>query len=151
GRRKRGTVAYQLLPADPSAFAQNFDAAVGPVDFASQGVATLLDYNQEIETLEGAFYMPADDFAYMMAVYDAGGPTEKEWRRVDDLLGEAYARKVYAARRAGLLQIGEGAARPADGLAAALCQALGQAPPPADVLALIEKLRDFGTTSADIL
>lgn len=150
GRRKRGDETYRLTPADPAAFDQNLEAAVGPVDWSGTGVAGVGAYRAELTALERAFFMPAEDFAFMMAVHAAGGPTAADWDRVAEVLEGAHERKVHDVRRQRIKALGQGAGNAAAGLRIALVDALGEDHPGEDALALIERLRALIPAAADV-
>lgn len=107
GQRKRADLSYRLTPADPAAFTENLTAALGPLDLTALGISTFRGYCQEIQCVEGAFWMPIEDFAYMMAVHEAGDSSETAQRRADDILAAAHERKEYAAHRERLERLGE--------------------------------------------
>lgn len=151
GQRKRDMdETYRLDPADPEDFAANFAAAVGPVDWSSLTVAGVEAYQKEIERIESTFRMPVADFAFMMAVRSANGPSEKEWSRVVAILGAAHERLVVERRTERLKRLGKAAASPLKGLSALLCDVLGAEqsgePPPA----LIERLKDLVPSAAEL-
>jgi hypothetical protein len=160
GRRKRRAAGSDVpAPADPTNFAENLNAAVGPVDFASVSCSDIDVYYNSIVDLEKYFFMSAEAFALMMATVkrapEVGGTAQRpaaigEWQVVDDILGEAYVQKVYAGRRARLKARFDaaGSGKPHDGFRDALVLALDDAPTSA-VVPLLNRIADF--ISADDL
>ncbi len=128
GQRKRNDSAFRLVPAGPSNFAANMTTALGPVNFAAVGVASIDAYAAAVAALEPYLHMPAETFADMMATADRpeAQVAERTWHDIYGTLEEAHRQKVFAARRDTLRKTREAAADPAAGLRAILAQALGE-------------------------
>jgi hypothetical protein len=95
-------------PKEAGAFEANLEAALGPDLYAPlAGLDNLDDYEAALLRVEAFFFMPAESFAYLMAVTEKADATPPEWGRVYDLLAEAYKVKVYADRQDRLKQIRE--------------------------------------------
>lgn len=128
GQRKRRQRNYRLTPADPSAFATNLNAAIGPVDFKSVGVSDIDSYADAISELENYFFMPAEHFDRMMkAAESQTNVSEREWETIQAYLAEAHRQKVFAPLRDALRQARKKAGdNEAEGFRAILAVALGE-------------------------
>ena len=150
GRRKRDDESYALSPADPAAFGQNLDAAVGPVDYSSLAELTALDeYFRELGHIEEYFHMTAEDVAYVVATHDDPAASESDWRKVYDLLDDAHAESVYSDRRAALASARQGITSEERKLRTAFSIALGQKIGSADALQLVTPLEQLVGSEVD--
>src|SRR5262249_17479066 len=129
GRRKRADDTYRLVPADPTNFTANMAAAIGPVNFAPTGTATIDAHAAAITALGQDMFMPAEAFAAMVRTADKPETQvpARTWQVFYGTLREARRQKVFAARRSALRKTREAIADPAAGLRAILAQATGEA------------------------
>lgn len=150
GRRKHDDPAYLLAPADPTDFASNLDAAVGPVDYTRLAAITTLDeYFAELGHIEDHFHLSAEDLAYLVAIHDDPEAIESDWRVAHDLLARAHAEKVYHDRRQALALAREGESSQERKLRHTFSIALGQEIGPADALQLTVPLERLVASQAD--
>ena len=141
GRRRRPDEPGWTLPiADPSAFAANLTAAMGPIDFTAAGpeaadVGDLDAYLARCAEVEAYFFLSAEEVAQLIATFDLDEATPSgasAWRHGYALLTQAHARKVRAEGAAALRALRESASSAGDGLRAELEAALGSLPPSPD-------------------
>ncbi len=127
-RLKRNDNTFNFTPADPTNFAANLAAAIGPIDFTPTGTTSIDAYAAAIAALESYMFMPADSFAAMIRTADQ--PTdqvaERTWQDIYSTLREVRRQKVFAARRDVLRKTREAQADPAVGLRLMLAQAAGE-------------------------
>jgi hypothetical protein len=128
GRVKRNDETFKLTIADPTNFATNMTAAIGPVDFTLTGTANIDAYAAAVVALEQYMFMPADTFAAMMRTADLpeAQVAATRWQDIYGVLREARRQKVFAARRDALRKDREAKADPAAGLLAILADAAGE-------------------------
>ncbi len=128
GRRKRKDDSFHLAPANPTDFATNMGATIGPVNFALVNVTTIDAYAATIVTLEQYMFIPAETFAAMIRTADQpeAPVTARIWQDIYGTLREARRQKVFAARRDALRKTREAAPDPAAGLRAILTEAAGE-------------------------
>src|SRR5229473_1757263 len=119
---------FPFTPADPTNFAANMAAAIGPVDFTPTGTTTIDAYAAAIVALEQYMFMPAETFAAMIRTADKPEVQVRDhtWQDIYGTLREARRQKVFAARRDALRKTREAAADPAAGLHAILAQAAAE-------------------------
>lgn len=122
--RRQQEPPFMLPPGDPTAFAVNLRAALGPLVYPSitglAAIETLDQFYQQILEVERFFFLSAEDFTYFMAVAEQAEATPQEWNRVYALLADAYRTQVIAARRDYLRNL-----RQTEGFGAMLADALG--------------------------
>lgn len=108
GRRRQSDPEYVLLSEDPTAFNDNLNQALGPLNYSSlPGVASLDDLYQAQLQLERYFYIFAEDFSLFMSVSEAPDSSPQQWNNVYAMFESAHRKKVYASRRAALKKVHE--------------------------------------------
>jgi hypothetical protein len=96
----------------------------GKLEAYAQALARLADY----------FFMPVEDFKYLMSVAAQGAAADDwawSWDKVNEILLRAHRQMIYARRRAALMRAAEPDAKgkiadPVKGLGAMLARALGE-------------------------
>jgi len=149
GRRKRKDAAYALPDAlrGPRGFDAKLADALGKPDYA--GPTTLDAYFASFLAVEAYFYMPAEQFAYIMAVAGRATGTladSPDWQKVYAICADAHAEMIYTRRRGALLKAAQGLKTDA-ALAAMLTLALGEPLQTADALL---RLKQYKLTDDDL-
>lgn len=105
GRRKRQLLAWNLEPADPTAFTANLAKALGdswPPPWP-WGATDIDSYESTVRQLEAHFAMPVERLVRLVELAESVlSLVEADWRELDRILADAHREKVYAARRAKL-------------------------------------------------
>ncbi|HEX8113248.1 MAG TPA: baseplate J/gp47 family protein [Kofleriaceae bacterium] len=162
GRRRWNNPTYRLHPADPTAFAANLQAAIGPVPFSSlphailPAIADIGAYYDAILALEAYFHMNAAQLGYVLATAEKPAPsaTPREWDTVYRILSDAHRDLVNAQRdqldadrRQALQKAREAAPNAVQGFLAVLRIALGMGaasqPSLADLRPDVQKPEDY--------
>ena len=124
GKTKRSELGYRLSPANPSDFEANINEAIGPLNRPLiNRFQDIDDYFKAIEQIEHSFFMRAEKFLYLVNVGEKEQATTWEWKKVDEILLDAYRQKVYETRRNTLESV-----RKEDGFTFMLHLALGEDP-----------------------
>lgn len=122
-------------PYAADAFAANLEAAVGPLKYPSPvsgaAITDIESYYAHVLAVEAFFFMPAQEYAYLMEVAEKPDASPQEWDKAEAILAAAYRAKVYAARKDLLRQT-----REEQGFDAMIAVALGEQPSEAGSTAL---------------
>jgi len=128
GQRRRRDPAWRLPDdAAPTDFARNLDAALGPVAWDAmgpegRGARDPGAYLDRVAAVEGWFFLPAEKVEALFPLLDLAEPTGPAWTGIAALLAEAHVAKVAGDEQAAMATL-----RRAEGLAAALAEATGEA------------------------
>jgi hypothetical protein len=149
GQKKQKLEPPYSLPAgaDPTAFAANLKAALGTLGYPQrpkgQAIGDLEAYYTHLLEVESYFFMPAEEFAYLMAVAEKPEATPPEWDKVYAILAEAHRAKVYAERKNALRQV-----RETEGFEAMISFAVGEAGA-LTALTALERLEEYIRNAQD--
>ena len=146
GRRKRQDPSFAIPDAlrGPRGFDAQLTAALGTPDYA--GASNLDSYFADFLAVERYFYMPAEQFSYLMSVATTGQPAsadDPDWRQVYAICAAAHAEMIFGRRRQALLAAAQPAIAAGTNVPAlqAMCAlALGEVVEVADALALLPAL-----------
>ncbi len=130
-------------PYAANAFAANLEAAVGPLKYPSPvsgaAIADIDSYYKQVQAVEAFFFMPLQEFAYLMAVAEKPDASPQEWDKAEAILAGAHRAKVYAERRDLLRQT-----REEQGFDAMIAVALGEQSSSTALDQLEQYIRDEG-------
>jgi len=105
GRGRRHLLAWDLDPADPTAFAANLaNALIDPPPWP-WGTKSIDEYEATVRKLEAHLSMTAERLARLAAFAEQAEPDEAAWSDLDRILADAHREKTYAARRRKLAAI----------------------------------------------
>jgi hypothetical protein len=150
GRHKTQNPGFELHLSDPPDFDRALQDALSSgqdaLDFSPFVQLQLIagsdidDYYRALTALETFFFMPVQDFAYLMAVAEKQpGADGRAWDEVYTLLAQTHSAKVFALRHSSLQQLSQ----PKDekSFAAMLKLALGlEQSDPGSISVLLEQL-----------